>query len=65
MRGKSFFTKDDFKGAFNNITEGSQTVTLSRLVDGGWIVSPWQNFYVIVPIQYKLKGEIPPARTKW
>lgn len=61
MRGKSFFTKEDFKGAFSNITEGSQAVALSRLVDAGWIVSPWQNFYVIVPIQYKLKGEVPPS----
>lgn len=61
MRGKSFFTKDDFKGAFVNVTDGSLAVALSRLVDGGWIVSPWQNFYVIVPIQYKLKGEVPPS----
>lgn len=61
MRGKSFFTKDDFRGAFGNVTEGSRAVALSRLVDGGWIVSPWQNFYVIVPIQYKLKGEVPPS----
>lgn len=61
MRGKSFFTKGDFKGAFVNVTDGSLAVALSRLVDGGWIVSPWQNFYVIVPIQYKLKGEVPPS----
>lgn len=61
MRGKSFFTKDDFRGAFGNVTEGSMSVALSRLVDGGWIISPWQNFYVIVPIQYKLKGEVPPS----
>ena len=61
MRGRSFFTKDDFEGAFGNITGGSRAVALSRLVEGGWIVSPWQNFYVIVPIQYKLKGEVPPS----
>ncbi|MBQ0114314.1 MAG: hypothetical protein KBT10_00325 [Bacteroidales bacterium] len=61
MRGKSFFTKDEFNVSFGNITEGSRAVALSRLVDGGWIVSLWQNFYVIVPIQYKLKGEVPPS----
>lgn len=61
MRGKSFFTKDDFRGAFGNVTEGSRAVALSRMVDGGWVVSPWQNFFVIVPIQYKLKGEVPPS----
>lgn len=36
MRGRSFFTKDDFEGAFGNITEGSRAVALSRLVEGGW-----------------------------
>ena len=33
MRGKSFFTKDDFNGAFGNVTEGSRAVALSRLAD--------------------------------
>ncbi|MBQ0089609.1 MAG: hypothetical protein KBT27_09790 [Prevotellaceae bacterium] len=61
MRGKSFFTKDDFKVTFSNVTEGSLAVALSRLGDSGLIMSPWQNFYVIVPIQYKLKGEVPPS----
>lgn len=61
MRGKSFFMKDDFRVAFGNVSEGSRAVALSRLVASGWIVSPWQNFYVIVPIQYKLKGEVPPS----
>lgn len=61
MRGRSFFRKDDFVGAFPESSAASLAVALSRLVDGGWIVSPWQNFYVIVPIQYKLKGEVPPT----
>lgn len=61
MRGKSFFRKDDFVGAFPESSAASLSVALSRLVDGGWIVSPWQNFYVIVPIQYKLKGVVPPS----
>lgn len=61
MRGRQFFTKDDFREAFGNVTEGSMAVALSRLAAGGWIVSPWQNFYVIVPIQYKLKGDVPPS----
>lgn len=61
MRGKSFFTKNDFVEAFSHTSAASLAVALSRLVDGGWIVSPWQNFYVIVPIQYKLKGEVPPT----
>ena len=61
MRGNSFFTKDDIRNAFANTTEGTLAVALSRLVDAGRISSPWQNFFVIVPIQYKLKGEVPPS----
>ena len=61
MRGKSFFTKNDIVEAFPETSLSSLAVALSRLVEGRWIVSPWQNFYVIVPIQYKLKGEVPPT----
>lgn len=61
MRGKFFFTKEDFLMAFAHTAVKSLAVALSRLVDGRWIMSPWQNFYVIVPIQYKLKGEVPPS----
>ena len=61
MRGKSFFTKNDIVEAFTETSLSSLAVALSRLVEGRWIVSPWQNFYVIVPIQYKLKGEVPPT----
>lgn len=61
MRGKNFFTKEDFLTAFSHTSEKSLAVALSRLVEGRWIMSPWQNFYVVVPIQYKLKGMVPPA----
>lgn len=61
MRGKSFFTKDDLRGAFPDTKENSLAVALNRLAEGRWIMSPWQNFYVIMPIQYKLKGEVPPS----
>ena len=61
MRGRSFFTKDDLRRAFPTTSANSLAVALVRLADGRWIVSPWQNFYVIVPIQYKLKGEVPPS----
>lgn len=61
MRGKSFFTKNDLRGAFPDTKENSLAVALNRLAEGRWIMSPWQNFYVIIPIQYKLKGEVPPS----
>ena len=34
MRGKSFFTNDDFNGAFGNVTERPRAVALNRLEDG-------------------------------
>ena len=61
MRGKNFFTKEDFRSAFQNVSDISLSVALNRLADGQWIMSPWQNFYVVMPIQYKLKGVVPPS----
>ncbi len=61
IRGRDFFTKDDFVKSFSGANEASLTVALSRLVSNGVVVSPWQGFYVIVPTEYKLKGMIPPS----
>lgn len=61
MRGRTFFTKDDLQRAFPTTSANSLAVALVRLAEGRWIMSPWQNFYVIVPIQYKLKGKVPPS----
>ncbi len=61
IRGRDFFTKKDFLESFSSANENTLTVALSRLTDNGLIVSPWQNFYVIVPTEYKLKGVIPPS----
>lgn len=61
IRGRDFFTKAEFLESFANVNEKTLTVALSRLAESGWIASPWQNFYVIVPTEYKLKGIIPPS----
>ena len=34
---------------------------LHRLVAKSRIISPWRNFYVIMPVEYLLKGIIPPV----
>ena len=33
----------------------------ARLAAKAKIVSPWRNFYVIMPVEYSLKGVIPPV----
>ncbi|MCF0212605.1 MAG: hypothetical protein HUK17_06910 [Bacteroidales bacterium] len=61
MRGLDFFTKEDFRSAFPTVSSNTLAVALNRLAEGGWIMSPWQNFYVEVPVQYRLKGCVPPS----
>ncbi len=61
IRGHVFFTKKDFLENFASSNENTLAVALSRLIDNGLVVAPWQNFYVIVPTEYKLKRVIPPS----
>jgi len=61
IRGKYIFTKEDVLAQELSQTEESLRTALSRLVKKGMIVSPWQNFYVTVPTEYRLRGEVPPS----
>jgi len=61
IRGKYIFTKEDVLAQGLSQTEESLRTALSRLVKKGMIVSPWQNFYVTVPTEYRLRGEVPPS----
>lgn len=61
VRGRYIFTKDDVLSLHLSISNQALQNNLSRLTDRGIIVSPWQNFYVIVPTEYKLKGVVPPS----
>ena len=61
MRGRYIFTKDDIAAIQLPISGQALQNNLSRLVNRGIIVSPWQNFYVIVPTEYKLRGVVPPT----
>jgi hypothetical protein len=56
IRGKYIFTKEDVLAQGLSQTEDSLKTSLSRLVKKGMIVSPWQNFYVTVPTEYRLRG---------
>lgn len=61
IRGKYIFTKEDVLAQGLSQTEESLRTALSRLVKKGMIISPWQNFYVAVPTEYRLRGEVPPS----
>ncbi|MCQ2171350.1 MAG: type IV toxin-antitoxin system AbiEi family antitoxin [Bacteroidales bacterium] len=59
MRGRYFFTKEDVQKIFPDAKGHSLEVALSRLVSSKRIMSPWKNFYVIVSMEYRLRGVVP------
>ena len=60
LRGLYTFSKADILSIGLPITESSIGRSLNRLEHNGMIMSPWQNFYVIIPTEYKLRGLVPP-----
>lgn len=61
MHGRYIFTKEDVISAGLPYTLDSLNVALYRLVKRRLVVSPWHNFYVAVPMEYRLKSEVPPS----
>ena len=61
MRGNYSFTKEDIEKQFPSLGKDYMKTYLSRLGTKAKIISPWRNFYVIMPIEYSLKGIIPPV----
>lgn len=61
IRGNVFFSLDDIEKNYPGVSKEVILVALSRMQDNGLIVSPWKTFYIIVPTEYKLKGEVPPS----
>lgn len=61
IRGNVFFSLADIEKDYPEVSKEVIHVALSRMQDKGLIVSPWKTFYVIVPTEYKLKGEVPPS----
>ena len=60
LRGKFLFTKKDLTEYFEGISPDYLKNSISRLVKQGLVMSPWRNFYVAVPEEYRLKGIVPP-----
>ena len=61
IRGKVTFSIADVKDAFAERPVKSINTELSRQVSRGRVQSVYRGFYVVVPVQYQLKGEIPPV----
>ncbi len=61
IRGRYIFTKEDVLALQLPISEQAIQNSLNRLTERGVIMSPWQNFYVAIPTEYKLKGIMPPT----
>ena len=61
VRGRYIFTKDDILDLHLPISDQALQNSMKRLTDRGIIMSPWQNFYVIIPTEYKLRGIVPPS----
>lgn len=61
VRGRYIFTKEDVLGLHLPLSNQALQNSLNRLSERGIIMSPWQNFYVIVPTEYKLRGIVPPS----
>ena len=59
MRGRYFFTREDVQKIFPEMKEHTLTVALSRLVAAKRIMSPCKNFFVIVSMEYRLRGVVP------
>lgn len=60
MRGRYIFTKEDLQSLRLPISEQALQNSLTRLTNRGIIMSPWKNFYVAIPTEYKLRGVVPP-----
>ena len=61
VRGYYTFTKEDMEKKFPSASKVYIKTALHRLVSRTRIISPWRNFYVIMPVEYSLKGIIPPV----
>lgn len=61
IRGHHIFTKKDLRSTFPDMSSVTIKRNLTRLMAKNAVVSPWHNFYVIVPTEYKLKGIVPPV----
>jgi len=61
QRGYYTFTKMDIEEHFPSMSKNYIKSSLHRLAVRKIIISPWRNFYVVIPTEFALKGIIPPV----
>lgn len=61
MHGMVTFSKDEISHELAHKSAESIHKDLGRLVVKGYIQPVFRGFYVIVPVQYRLKGIVPPS----
>lgn len=59
--GKITFSLGEVNTCFPHTTENNKRVSLWRMVEAGKIQSVWKGFYIIIPVEYELKGSVPPT----
>ena len=59
-RGKITFSKKEVELQFSHLTNRNIQNTLNRLVKKKKIQSVWRGFWVVVPVEYGLKGVVDP-----
>ena len=60
QRGRITFSMDELKGQFPTRNKHTLSSAVGRLVEKRKIQSVWHGFYVVVPVEYELKGIVPP-----
>ena len=60
IRGKTITSLEEVNSAFPNLSKQVVFNTLSRLKKEKILYSPYSAFYVTIPSQYVLRGEVPP-----
>lgn len=60
FHGRYIFTRNDIEKSFSALPNTQITQTLWLLSKRGIVYSPWQNFFVIIPTDFRLKGIVPP-----
>jgi predicted transcriptional regulator of viral defense system len=60
-RGRYTFSNEDIFKQYPSSKKEAVSSALKRLVKNGKIQSVWHGFYVVVPVEYELKGVVPPV----
>jgi predicted transcriptional regulator of viral defense system len=60
QKGRITFSTEDIYKQYPLLNKWAVMSALKRLVENGKIQSVWHGFYVVVPVEYELKGVVPP-----